>query len=146
MINKISTIIMTHDKKDTIIALIEKINEIIEQVNKPHYTPCYQCSINNEKFKPKEKPMETRVIFESEEEAVNVMNTVVIRAMQWQLNKEETLKSWKKLGYIRKNPVEEAEEMYQSSYRFTNVDKDKLIEKQHEALQYLKSENERLKK
>lgn len=55
---------------------------------------------------------------------------------------ETSLARWRKAGYIKKNPVEEAEEMFNhlkvnSNWSMHGIYND-VICKQHEAIQYLK--------
>lgn len=75
---------------------------------------------------------EKRVIFESEEEYVEFCNICGIDA--------DTIDRVRRNGFIRKNPVEEAEEMY-NKYNPNSVKDDEeyiLIEKLYSAIQYLK--------
>ena len=92
------------------------------------------------------------VIFESEEQAREVFGqifltsgTVIDNAIM--ISKEK--------GYIRKSIVEEAEEMYRKSIGYSSYGKTAfevsgdlrmINNKLYEAIQYLKADNERLKK
>jgi flagellar basal body rod protein FlgC len=90
--------------------------------------------------------MKEKVIFESEEECAEFLCNV------YNHNKEYCLRSLvpmaKQKGYIRKSAVEEAEEMYSKWMQTEKYDGSiiAIIHKQHEAIQELKSEIERLKK
>jgi len=63
---------------------------------------------NQERFKPKEKPMEDKVIFESEEEARRIISIMDIPESKTEIN----IKILRTQGYIRKSAVEEAEEAF----------------------------------
>lgn len=103
------------------------------------------CYNKQKYFKPKEKPMENKVIFESDRKFEEF--TVEFR-------EAKTLGDCKKIAekynlIIRKSAVDEAEEMYNNfdnGFNLGIVGRDKIIHKQHEAIQELKAENERLKK
>lgn len=60
---------------------------------------------------------------------------------------KESITRLKQAGYIKKNPVEEAEDKYRQFvlYGYGLNSAKNLIKKQHEAIQYLKSEIERIK-
>ena len=76
-----------------------------------------------------------RVVFESEEELLKFINDCI-----YGKNTEQTIRLAKQLGYILKNPVEEAEEMY-NKYNSNSVKDDEeyiLIEKLYSAILYLK--------
>ena len=105
-------------------------------------------------FKPKEKPMENKVIFESEEEFENKFSFGKIFALvnkKWNKDEKsvnqqcfltyEVIKQlFKEEGYIRKSVVDEAEEMYQDKFVNHDILSRELIYKQHEAIQELKNE------
>ena len=73
-----------------------------------------------------------RVIFESEEEYVEFCNICGIDA--------DTIDRVRRNGFIRRNPVEEAEEMFKNLTRSCaeRFELWTLIHKQDEAIQYLK--------
>lgn len=118
---------------------------------------CYnvvgECNRNNSKWQPiaQEKPMENKVIFESEEQAREVVKLLVCHDDNCMYEKDECIecdmRKLRKTGLIRKSAVDEAEEMYNnymlasSPYNISDV-----VLKQYEAIQELKSEIERLKK
>lgn len=112
------------------------------------YTKCYIDRPNNEiGLVPKEKPMKDKVIFESEEVFIKMMNSLGIYVNQ------SIIDDAKSKGYIRKSVVEEAEEMYKKSCReyHSNGSSDIVAVKNmiHDAqiyIEHLKAENERLKK
>lgn len=110
------------------------------------------CGDNKEwkpKEKPKEKPMESKIIFNSVKSFCDFC-FVIFGIMP----KPEEIEAAQLSGHIRKSPVEEAEEMYKNflhEYENPGVDTSwsntvACIKTQHEAIQYLKAENERLKK
>lgn len=104
--------------------------------------------ISFSEYEPKDKQMENKVIFESEEEAIKFYknNLDVIR-----VECSYFVACMKSGGYIRKKAVEEAEEMYMD-YLMRGLmpplrsDTTKLLNKMYKAIQELKAENERLKK
>ena len=100
-----------------------------------------------------EESMENKVIFESEEEALEFYRMAGD-------DRVEFIKRLKEKGYIRKSAVEEAEEMYKQHMEIdghcTRADDIKrweensckaysLIKQQHEAIQEQRKEIERLK-
>ena len=91
---------------------------------------------------------EKRVIFESEEEAKRIIKECFpyregVTIMSIDTTAENYAKTFKEKGYIRKNPVEEAEEMYNA---FSDSDDRcasnilELIIKQHNAIQYFQNQ------
>lgn len=101
---------------------------------------------NYSQFKPKEKPMESKITFNSVKSFCDFC-FVIFGIMP----KPEEIEEAQLSGFIRKSPVEEAEEMrnrYNSSdYIFKQVnDLKAIMHKDKKAIQYLKSENERLEK
>ena len=76
-----------------------------------------------------------RAIFESDEEYIKFYKDT-------NNNNNPSLKeinAVKQAGYIRRNPVEEAEEMYNNYKNGINcLTRTDIMEKQHEAIQYLK--------
>ena len=101
-------------------------------------------------YEPKEKPVENKVIFESRSDLINfglmIKNSI---------DEEHMIQTFKSYNiYIRKSVVEEAEEMYKKYKNGERLSESKdfqvtfniLIENLYEAIQYLKAENERLKK
>ena len=106
-----------------------------------------QEGIDNEflKYFDTEKPMENKVIFESEVEAykfvVSILKTSDLLCDAPKL--KELLLAIKEKGYIRKSAVEEAEEMYkllsQDDVESMKLSVLSLVNKQHEAIQYLKA-------
>lgn len=97
------------------------------------------------------KPMKDKVIFESEYQLNDFRKHLKLYE---NVTEEQLMEILKREGYIRKSPVEEAEEMYKNflhEYENPGVDTSwsntvACIKTQHEAIQYLKAENERLKK
>lgn len=82
-----------------------------------------------------------RVIFESEEEFDDFYANCGRNSVgdyDYKVMKEKVIAK----GYIRKNPVEEAEEMYKNFQPYfkpySSEDLKEIIDKQHEAIQYLK--------
>ena len=82
---------------------------------------------------------EKRVIFESEEEYVEFCNICGIDA--------DTIDRVRRKGYIRRNPVEEAEEMYHDKIKERNnfeyaskYSISQIVDKQNEAIQYLQNQ------
>jgi len=80
----------------------------------------------------------------SEMELVNncrQADRVILREI-FELSLSRSMKRIKDLGYIKKSPVDEAEEMYNTfitkGYSLPNAEK--LIKDQHEAIQYLKKQ------
>jgi hypothetical protein len=122
---------------------------------------CIDCKIQKEcrqsefligckVFKPKDKQMENKVIFESEEkiqisesQGYRIIN--IIRNYPDESNKE-LLQRLKDNDHIRKSAVDEAEEMYaqrlDGNYAYTS---DNVMSKMYLAIQELKSEIEVLK-
>lgn len=100
----------------------------------------FKCS----RFKPKQ-PEETMSgqIQMTEEQARDDFRRIIpfnlIKTEDEEMFFESFITNMKNAGYILPNPVEEAEEMYENHIRYFSmgVAKD-LIEKQHEAIQYLK--------
>jgi hypothetical protein len=96
-------------------------------------------------YKPKDKPMENKVIFESEEQFVNFWKDLTGCDCL-----PGTREKIKQKGYIRKSAVEEAEEMYSKHVEYkgnlSGDDKNKTIDKMYLAIHELKSEIARLKK
>lgn len=99
--------------------------------------------------------MANKVMFESEEEFkvfMGLITTAYINSPAMQIY----VKNAKEHNFLRKSPVEKAEEMYiEINQKFVTSSElntwmqsyiRPIIEKQHEAIQYLKSEIERLKK
>ena len=82
-------------------------------------------------------------IFESEEEAINfIENCIAFKGEFENLNVNKSILLAKKAGYIRRNPVDEAEEIY-NRWRKENIDfweVISLLHKQHEAIQYLQNQ------
>lgn len=84
-----------------------------------------------------------RVIFESEEEAINfIKECIAFKGDFENLNVNRSILLAKQSGYIRRNPVEEAEEIYKNFQPYfkpySPEDLKEIIDKQHEAIQYLK--------
>ena len=108
-----------------------------------------QEGIDNEfmKYFDTEKPMENKVIFESEEQSINFYRDMDGR---FSCDQDSFMYVLKEKGYIRKSAVDEAEEMYkllsQDDVESMKLSVLSLVNKQHEAIQYLKAENEVLKK
>jgi hypothetical protein len=89
-----------------------------------------------------EKPMENKVIFESEEQFVNFWKDLTGCDCL-----PGTREKIKQKGYIRKSAVEEAEEMYKEWLnRIGDMSETVVMDKMYFAIQELKSEIERLKK
>ena len=107
---------------------------------------CQECNEDHSKWQPiaQDKPMENKVIFESEEQFVNFWRDIT--GCDCLPGIREKIKQ---KGYIRKSLLEEAEEMY-DNYRSTMCYEETglrvLVDKLYEVIQYLKAENERLKK
>jgi len=90
----------------------------------------------------KEKQMENKVIFENVEQATKFCIDMFFDDIQGKII------LMKNIGYIRKSVVEEAEEMWMQwrPYEKDRAEDNRFITVQHKAIQYLKAENERLKK
>jgi hypothetical protein len=116
---------------------------------------CYNCAIgliceecnedqDHSKWQPiaQEKPMENKVIFESEEQFVNFWKDLTGCDCL-----PGTREKIKQKGYIRKSAVEEAEEEYLNYNSGNNCYVAEIVlDKMHLAIQELKSEIVRLKK
>ena len=100
------------------------------------------CCFHHSKWQPiaQEKPMENKVIFESEEQFVNFWKDLTGCDCL-----PGTREKIKQKGYIRKSALEEAEERYEQSKRDFPTPKG-VRDLADEYIQELKSENERLKK
>lgn len=96
------------------------------------------------------EPMENKVIFESESECFRFIDENIC-LIGGEFSMILTMDKLRKSGYIRKSPVEEAEELIGriKSFWCNNNQPYELGDYQleiiHEAIQYLKSENERLR-
>lgn len=92
-------------------------------------------------FGKKEKPMENKVIFESDEGYIKLLEDTTNYSREYII--QNNLKFAKQKGYIRKSAVEEAEEIYHDLDACEDRDKMwKTIHKQHEAIQEQKKEIE----
>jgi hypothetical protein len=108
---------------------------------------CEECNEDQDKSKwqpiAQKKPMENKVIFESEEECAEFLCNV------YNHNKEYCLRSLvpmaKQKGYIRKTALEEAKERYEQSKRDFPTPRG-VRDLADEYIQELKSEIARLKK
>lgn len=104
-------------------------------------------------YEPKEKPMENKAIFESEEECIKFLNKFYCACTDREQGIKNTFDNIKRSGLAGKSPLEEAEEMYKQHMEIdghcTKSDDIKrweensykaysLIKQQHEAIQYLK--------
>lgn len=101
-------------------------------------------------YKSKEKVIENKVLFEMTElEARNKFSKIIPFMFLKTSAQDEFFESFitnmKNAGYIRKSPVEEAEEMY-ASIKENGWNLTPLEVTQYDAIQYLKAENERIKK
>ena len=123
------------------------------------YEKCEDCikyeeclKIGCRDFKPKENPIENKVIFESDDQVRKVLREITIldNDADWYdvVDLKTTIKNLKEKGYIRKSTVEEAEEMYLSykNKKGISIPYSKLENKLYEALQEQKEIIERLKK
>ena len=108
--------------------------------------PEIKCNYSRDGWQPKEEKMR-KPIFKSEEEAVKVIRFSIYNLFDTEMEtKEEVntiIKRLKDAGYIRRSPVEEAEEMRSdlwSSGSFENLDSKilKYMDKLVESIQYLK--------
>jgi hypothetical protein len=102
------------------------------------------CCFHHSKWQPiaQEKPMENKVIFESEEQFVNFWKDLTGCDCL-----PGTREKIKQKGYIRKSAVEEAEEEYLNYNSGNNCYVAEIVlDKMHLAIQELKSEIVRLKK
>ena len=105
---------------------------------------CEECNEDYSKWQPiaQEKPMENKVIFESEEEARLFFKDW---AQYCTTGEDSFVLFLKQKGYIRKSAVEEAEERYEQSKRDFPTPKG-VRDLADEYIQELKSEIARLKK
>ena len=104
------------------------------------------CCFHHSKWQPiaQEKPMENKVIFESEEEARLFFKDW---AQYCTTGEDSFVLFLKQKGYIRKSAVEEAEEMYKEWLnRIGDMSETVVMDKMYSAIQELKSEIARLKK
>ena len=90
-------------------------------------------------YQPKEKPMENKVIFGSEEEFDDFYancgrNTV--GDYDYKVMKEKVIAK----GYIHKSPVEEAEQYYKDWYNDKESNPEIVMDKMSAAIQYLKQQ------
>lgn len=105
---------------------------------------CFKMACRkNLKPKPEKKMTDKRVIFESEEECLQVLELYCLCSDR-EKGIKNTFENIKRAGFIRKNPVEEAEKIYNAFSDSDDRCASNLLElmiKQHEAIQYLKEKN-----
>ena len=93
------------------------------------------------------KPMETRVIFESEEECKKFLQSFYCACSDRNIGIESTFDNIKRAGLSGKNPVEEAEEAYRIyKDKSQPVGLEWVIEKLYQSQSHQKLEIERLNK
>ena len=95
-----------------------------------------------DKVNEKEKPM-NKVIFESEYQLNDFRKHLKLYE---NVTEDQLMEILKREGYIRKSPVEEAEEMLYDWKAGHTTDINDMVVKAIEAIHNLKAENERLKK
>ncbi len=89
----------------------------------------------------------------TEEEALGLLSDSVARTGSYnvkteesiiEINSTETIKHWKRTGYIKQNPVEKAEKLikYLKNYNVMTTDMAEMIVVSEEAIQYLKKQLE----
>ena len=107
------------------------------------------CCVNLNKYEAKMEKIQM-----TEEQARELLGSLVQISEKHQylfniVGHKETLSEWKELGYIIKNPVEEAEEMYNhimndSGWSMHSIYNDTIL-CQHEAIIYLQEEIKKLR-